>query len=74
LRSEWIHTFVTLIGIIVPSFFDVQFSSDQYAGDGIISRAPGYGMAGIRVDGNDLFAVHAAVAEPAGSPCSHPRL
>lgn len=34
---------------------------DQYAGDGIISRAPGYGMAGIRVDGNDIFAVHAAV-------------
>ena len=36
---------------------------EQYAGDGIISRAPGYGMAGIRVDGNDIFAVHAAVAE-----------
>ena len=36
---------------------------DQYAGDGIISRAPGYGMAAIRVDGNDIFAVHAAVAE-----------
>eukprot|EP00573_Skeletonema_grethae_P002383 CAMPEP_0201689982 /NCGR_PEP_ID=MMETSP0578-20130828/3502_1 /ASSEMBLY_ACC=CAM_ASM_000663 /TAXON_ID=267565 /ORGANISM="Skeletonema grethea, Strain CCMP 1804" /LENGTH=487 /DNA_ID=CAMNT_0048174825 /DNA_START=321 /DNA_END=1784 /DNA_ORIENTATION=+ len=36
---------------------------DQYAGDGIVSRAPGYGMAGIRVDGNDVFAVHAAVAE-----------
>lgn len=36
---------------------------DQYAGDGIISRAPGYGMAGIRVDGNDIFAVHAAVRE-----------
>jgi 2-oxoisovalerate dehydrogenase E1 component alpha subunit len=36
---------------------------DQYAGDGIISRAPGYGMAGIRVDGNDIFAVHAAVAQ-----------
>ncbi|KAL7536949.1 hypothetical protein ACHAXR_007502 [Thalassiosira sp. AJA248-18] len=36
---------------------------DQYAGDGIISRAPGYGMAGIRVDGNDIFAVHAAVAK-----------
>jgi 2-oxoisovalerate dehydrogenase E1 component alpha subunit len=34
---------------------------DQYAGDGIVSRAPGYGMAGIRVDGNDVFAVHAAV-------------
>jgi len=38
-------------------------AEDQYAGDGIISRAPGYGMAGIRVDGNDVFAVHAAVAE-----------
>lgn len=36
---------------------------DQYAGDGIVSRAPGYGMAGVRVDGNDLFAVHAAVSE-----------
>jgi len=35
--------------------------SEQYAGDGIVSRAPGYGMAGIRVDGNDLFAVHAAI-------------
>lgn len=33
---------------------------EQYAGDGIVSRAPGYGMAGIRVDGNDIFAVHAA--------------
>ena len=40
----------------------MQFFTDQYAGDGIISRAPGYGMAGIRVDGNDIFAVHAAVA------------
>ena len=37
--------------------------TDQYAGDGIVSRAPGYGMAGIRVDGNDIFAVHAAVRE-----------
>jgi 2-oxoisovalerate dehydrogenase E1 component alpha subunit len=35
--------------------------SDQYAGDGIVSRATGYGMAAIRVDGNDIFAVHAAV-------------
>ncbi|GAX21827.1 2-oxoisovalerate dehydrogenase E1 component alpha subunit [Fistulifera solaris] len=38
-------------------------TSDQFAGDGVISRAPGYGMAGIRVDGNDIFAVHAAVRE-----------
>jgi 2-oxoisovalerate dehydrogenase E1 component alpha subunit len=37
--------------------------TDQYAGDGIVSRAPGYGVAGIRVDGNDIFAVHAAVRE-----------
>eukprot|EP00980_Cylindrotheca_fusiformis_P011905 scaffold2830_cov131-Cylindrotheca_fusiformis.AAC.26 len=36
---------------------------DQYNGDGIVSRAKGYGMAGIRVDGNDIFAVHAAVRE-----------
>ncbi|VEU41189.1 unnamed protein product [Pseudo-nitzschia multistriata] len=36
---------------------------EQFAGDGIVSRAPGYGMAGIRVDGNDVFAVHAAVRE-----------
>lgn len=38
-------------------------TSDQYCGDGIISRAKGYGMAGIRVDGNDVFAVHAAIRE-----------
>jgi 2-oxoisovalerate dehydrogenase E1 component alpha subunit len=37
--------------------------TDQYAGDGIVSRGPGYGMAAIRIDGNDLFAVHAAVRE-----------
>lgn len=38
-------------------------TSEQYRGDGIVSRAPGYGMAAIRVDGNDVFAVHAAVRE-----------
>ena len=37
--------------------------TDQYAGDGIASRAPGYGMAAIRVDGNDTFAVNAVVRE-----------
>ena len=37
--------------------------SDQYVGDGVVSRAPGYGMAAIRVDGNDVFAVHEAVRE-----------
>ena len=34
--------------------------TDQYAGDGVVCRAPGYGMAAIRVDGNDIFAMHAA--------------
>lgn len=34
--------------------------SDQFRGDGIVSRAVGYGMRGIRVDGNDVFAVHLA--------------
>lgn len=33
---------------------------DQYRGDGIVSRGPGYGMASVRVDGNDIFAVHLA--------------
>ena len=37
--------------------------TDQYRGDGIISRAPGYGMHGIRVDGNDALAVYAATME-----------
>jgi 2-oxoisovalerate dehydrogenase E1 component alpha subunit len=36
---------------------------EQYASDGVVSKAPAYGMAGIRVDGNDVFAVHAAVRE-----------
>lgn len=33
---------------------------EQYRGDGIISRALGYGMHAIRVDGNDVFAVYNA--------------
>lgn len=37
--------------------------SDQFRGDGIISRAAGYGMRSIRVDGNDLFAVYQATEE-----------
>lgn len=35
---------------------------DQFRGDGIASRAAGYGMHVIRVDGNDLLAVQAATA------------
>ncbi|AOW03794.1 thiamine diphosphate-binding protein [Yarrowia lipolytica] len=33
---------------------------EQYKGDGIASRAIGYGIETIRVDGNDIFAVHRA--------------
>lgn len=33
---------------------------DQYRGDGIAARGPGYGVSTVRVDGNDLFAVYNA--------------
>lgn len=36
---------------------------EQYRGDGISTRALGYGMSSIRVDGNDLFAVYNATRE-----------
>lgn len=35
-------------------------STEQYRGDGIVGRAAGYGMAGLRVDGTDVFAVYNA--------------
>eukprot|EP00471_Norrisiella_sphaerica_P009117 CAMPEP_0184492686 /NCGR_PEP_ID=MMETSP0113_2-20130426/23985_1 /TAXON_ID=91329 /ORGANISM="Norrisiella sphaerica, Strain BC52" /LENGTH=427 /DNA_ID=CAMNT_0026877627 /DNA_START=253 /DNA_END=1536 /DNA_ORIENTATION=+ len=35
-------------------------TDEQYRGDGILSRAAGYGMRGIRVDGNDMLAVFEA--------------
>lgn len=38
-------------------------TSDQYRGDGIAARGAGYGIATIRVDGNDIFAVRRAVKE-----------
>ncbi|KAI0338880.1 branched-chain alpha-keto acid dehydrogenase E1-alpha subunit [Trametopsis cervina] len=38
-------------------------SSQQYHGDGIASRGPGYGIHTIRVDGNDVLAVLSAVKE-----------
>lgn len=37
-------------------------TTDQYRGDGILSRAQGYGIAACRVDGNDMLAVHEATA------------
>ena len=36
-------------------------STEQYAGDGIASRGPGYGITTLRVDGNDILAVRSAV-------------
>ncbi|KAG6841692.1 hypothetical protein C0991_007962 [Blastosporella zonata] len=38
-------------------------SSEQFYGDGIASRGPGYGIDTVRVDGNDVLAVLAAVRE-----------
>ena len=35
---------------------------DQYASDGIVVRGIGYGMEALRVDGNDVFAVHNATS------------
>lgn len=38
-------------------------SNEQYHGDGIASRGPGYGIDTIRVDGNDVLAVLSATRE-----------
>ncbi|CAM5172818.1 unnamed protein product [Eretmochelys imbricata] len=38
-------------------------TSEQYRGDGIAARGPGYGIMSIRVDGNDVFAVYNATRE-----------
>lgn len=46
--------------------------ADQYRGDGIVSRTIGYGMHGIRVDGNDIWAVYNAV-KAARDVCIHVR-
>ena len=38
-------------------------STEQYNGDGIASRGPGYGIDTVRVDGNDVLAVLTAIRE-----------
>ncbi|XP_061222852.1 2-oxoisovalerate dehydrogenase subunit alpha, mitochondrial-like [Neopsephotus bourkii] len=38
-------------------------TAEQYRGDGIAARGPGYGLLSIRVDGNDVFAVYKATRE-----------
>lgn len=36
-------------------------ANEQYRGDGIVSHGSGYGIATIRVDGNDIIAVYNAI-------------
>ncbi|WP_445666079.1 alpha-ketoacid dehydrogenase subunit alpha/beta [Fodinibius sp. AD559] len=38
-------------------------TSEQYACDDLVDRAQGYGMRGVKIDGNDIFAVMDAVSE-----------
>jgi TPP-dependent pyruvate/acetoin dehydrogenase alpha subunit len=38
-------------------------ATEQFYGDGIASRGPGYGIETVRVDGNDVLAVIGAVRE-----------
>ncbi|KAH7105414.1 branched-chain alpha-keto acid dehydrogenase E1-alpha subunit [Auriculariales sp. MPI-PUGE-AT-0066] len=38
-------------------------AAEQYHGDGLASRGPGYGIDTVRVDGNDVLAVYGAVKE-----------
>uniref|UniRef100_A0A2K5KVB1 2-oxoisovalerate dehydrogenase subunit alpha n=1 Tax=Cercocebus atys TaxID=9531 RepID=A0A2K5KVB1_CERAT len=45
-------------------------TSEQYRGDGIAARGPGYGIMSIRVDGNDVFAVYNATKEARASSLS----
>jgi 2-oxoisovalerate dehydrogenase E1 component alpha subunit len=47
---------ILLVAISTPS-------AEQYKGDGIAARGPGYGIDTIRVDGNDALAVFSAVTE-----------
>jgi 2-oxoisovalerate dehydrogenase E1 component alpha subunit len=50
---------INVVLVLLNFFFSIAVE-DQYRGDGIVSRGPGYGMASLRVDGNDVFAVHEA--------------
>jgi len=54
--------------------FAISTSVHEQYRDGVIGRALGYGMAAIRVDGNDLFAVHSATksAREYAVQSSHP--
>ncbi|MGM0546152.1 MAG: thiamine pyrophosphate-dependent enzyme, partial [Bacteroidota bacterium] len=38
-------------------------TKEQYASDDLVDRAEGYGMRGVQIDGNDVFAVMNAVSE-----------
>ncbi|XP_050421529.1 2-oxoisovalerate dehydrogenase subunit alpha, mitochondrial isoform X2 [Adelges cooleyi] len=38
-------------------------ANEQFRGDGIVSHGPGYGIATVRVDGNDILAVYNAMVK-----------
>jgi 2-oxoisovalerate dehydrogenase E1 component alpha subunit len=62
------YTLILLSHCIAAAHWSCSFAIstpiiDQYAGDGIASRGPGYGLDTIRVDGNDALGVLSAVRE-----------
>jgi len=57
------HDALALIFICSNGFAISTPSTEQYGGDGIASRGPGYGIDTVRVDGNDVLAVLTAVKE-----------
>ncbi|MBI3927706.1 MAG: dehydrogenase [Armatimonadetes bacterium] len=46
---------------------------EQYRCDGLVTRAPGYGVEGLQVDGNDVLEVYWAVGQAAASVRKEPR-
>ncbi|KAJ8297248.1 2-oxoisovalerate dehydrogenase subunit alpha, mitochondrial [Rhodotorula toruloides] len=53
-----------LVYVVRPRSFAISTPvSQQYAGDGIAARGPGYGIETVRVDGNDPLAVYLACKE-----------
>ena len=61
------HPPVLPLQVVLISRFSFVISTpiiDQYAGDGIASRGPGYGLDIIRVDGNHALAVFSATRQP----------
>jgi len=55
----------------VPAIFylctsgSADLDRERFAGEAFVDKADGYGIRGVRVDGSDVFAVYAAVADAA---------